>query len=228
MYIGVLRVAPKDLLKQNPNTSMFASNGYTTPQGNTPNVPKMSNTINAFGKDLVVFENKEGRQFVMVPDANGQSRQVFLDDPLFNVKESAYQDLTLRVQNLDKSLDNQIATHQKWYNHWMEKLGIAQKNYEDAIPVRDENHVKFGETLSKAGCTYLELQSTTPSNTKLYALKDEADEYYGLEHDAQRKMWRSQSEQNFFWCLALDEKKWMNGIYNIKRQTEQLFSRMFI
>ena len=170
-------------------------------------------TIHAFGQNLVVFNDNQG-SFVWAPKGQGEHQKVYLNDPLFKAKEMAYTDLATHIESLYECFDNQIASHKKWYNYWMAKLGLAKEEYNKAVPVRDTNHKGFVETLAKAGCSYLELG--TKNDTQSKELKKEADEFYGLEHDAQRTIWRSTSRENTYIMLAFDEQKCINQNMQMK------------
>ena len=105
---------------------------------------------------------------------------------------------------LNASFEEQLASHDKWKQHWLTLKGNASKAYENAIAVFKNSSKKYEEITQ--GCKINELEGTK---------KKEAQEYYANMTSASASKRRAISNTIFYGYMAAGEASNENGISNL-------------
>lgn len=106
---------------------------------------------------------------------------------------------------LNESFDEQLASHDKWKQHWLTLQGNASKAYENAIAAYKNFSKKYEEITQ--GCKINELEGSK---------KKEAKEYYASMTSASASKRRAVSNTIFYGYMAADEASYMHGISNLQ------------
>lgn len=106
---------------------------------------------------------------------------------------------------LNESFDEQLASHDKWKQHWLTLQGNASKAYENAIAAFKKSSKKYEEITQ--GCKINELEGTK---------KKEAKEYYASMTSASASKRRAVSDSIFYGYMAAGEAFYMQDIGNLQ------------
>lgn len=106
---------------------------------------------------------------------------------------------------LNASFEEQLASHDKWKQHWLTLQDNASKAYENAIAAYKNFSKKYEEITQ--GCKINELEGTK---------KKEAQEYYANMTSASASKRRAISNTIFYGYMAADEASYMHGISNLQ------------
>lgn len=106
---------------------------------------------------------------------------------------------------LNESFEEQLASHDKWKQHWLTLQGNASKAYENAIAAYKNFSKKYEEITQ--GCKINELEGSK---------KKEAKEYYASMTSASASKRRAVSDTIFYGYMAADEAFYKNGISNLQ------------
>ena len=136
---------------------------------------------------------QEGSKFYI--EVNGVKKEVNKND-LFGMNN---------WDKLNESFDEQLASHDKWKQHWLTLQGNASKAYENAIAAFKESSKKYEEITQ--GCKINELEGTK---------KKEAQEYYANMTSASASKRRAVSDSIFYGYMAAGEAFYMQDIGNLQ------------
>ena len=106
---------------------------------------------------------------------------------------------------LNESFDEQLASHDKWKQHWLTLQGNASKAYENAIAAYKNFSKKYEEITQ--GCKINELEGSK---------KKEAKEYYASMTSASASKRRAVSNTIFYGYMAAAEASYKLGISNLQ------------
>ena len=106
---------------------------------------------------------------------------------------------------LNASFEEQLASHDKWKQHWLTLQGNASKAYENAIAAFKNSSKKYEEITQ--GCKINELEGSK---------KKEAKEYYANMTSASASKRRAVSDSIFYGRMAVDEAFYMHDISNLQ------------
>ena len=106
---------------------------------------------------------------------------------------------------LNESFEEQLASHDKWKQHWLTLQGNASKAYENAIAAFKKSSKKYEEITQ--GCKINELEGTK---------KKEAQEYYANMTSASASKRRAVSNTIFYGYMAAAEASYKLGISNLQ------------
>lgn len=137
---------------------------------------------------------QEGSKFYI--EVNGVKKEVDKND-LFGMNN---------WDKLNESFYEQLASHDKWKQHWLTLQGNASKAYENAIAAFKESSKKYEEITQ--GCKINELEGTK---------KKEAQEYYANMTSASSSKRRAVSDSIFYGYMAADEAFYMQDIGNLQK-----------
>ena len=124
------------------------------------------------------------------------------------VKEKVDKNDLFGMNNWDKlneSFEEQLASHDKWKQHWLTLQGNASKAYENAIAAYKNFSKKYEEITQ--GCKINELEGTK---------KKEAKEYYASMTSASSSKRRAVSDSIFYDYMAAGEAFYMQDIGNLQ------------
>ena len=136
---------------------------------------------------------QEGSKFYI--EVNGVKKEVDKND-LFGMNN---------WDKLNESFDEQLASHDKWKQHWLTLQGNASKAYENAIAAFKNSSKKYEEITQ--GCKINELEGSK---------KKEAKEYYANMTSASASKRRAVSDSIFYGRMAVDEAFYMQDISNLQ------------
>ena len=136
---------------------------------------------------------QEGSKFYI--EVNGVKKEVYKND-LFGMNN---------WDKLNESFEEQLASHDKWKQHWLTLQGNASKAYENAIAAFKESSKKYEEITQ--GCKINELEGTK---------KKEAQEYYANMTSASASKRRAVSDSIFYGYMAAGEALYKQGISNLQ------------
>lgn len=136
---------------------------------------------------------QEGSKFYI--EVNGVKKEVNKND-LFGMNN---------WDKLNESFEEQLASHDKWKQHWLTLQGNASKAYENAIAAFKNSSKKYEEITQ--GCKINELEGTK---------KKEAQEYYANMTSASASKRRAVSNTIFYGYMAAEEASYKNGISNLQ------------
>ena len=106
---------------------------------------------------------------------------------------------------LNASFEEQLASHDKWKQHWLTLQDNASKAYENAIAAYKNFSKKYEEITQ--GCKINELEGTK---------KKEAKQYYANMTSASASKRRAVSDSIFYGYMAAGEALYKQGISNLQ------------
>ena len=136
---------------------------------------------------------QEGSKFYI--EVNGVKKEVNKND-LFSMND---------WDKLNESFDEQLASHDKWKQHWLTLQGNASKAYKNAIDAFKKSSKKYEEITQ--GCKINELEG---------AKKKEAKQYYANMTSASASKRRAVSDSIFYGYMAAGEALYKQGISNLQ------------
>lgn len=136
---------------------------------------------------------QEGRKFYI--EVNGVIKEVDKND-LFGMNS---------WEKLNKSFDEQLASHDKWIEYWQDLKKKASESYKNAVATFKEFSEKYYEITQ--GRNLNELKGTE---------KKEAQEYYAKKTSASADKRIADSNIRFYGYMTASETSYKNGIINLK------------